>query len=144
MMKVLRAQPDTDRITSQTSRDFNWAEPGEILTFGSVCEGGGGSHAARCGCNRAFVGIDTAKATTFGIVDEIDADALAGIVSECKFVDGWSFGDNREEIVESVMDDLRMIADTLADVEVGAEARVRLTARSVRMSTSTRVQPVNA
>lgn len=134
-MKVLVAAPDAERVTTKKN-DFNYATPGEVLTLGSVCDGDA-AHRRSCGCGRAFSGLDTTKATTFGIVKEMDADDVRRLVRDSQFVTGWTIGDDRDETTEMVMGDVRTIAEMIEDQPVGSEIRVSQTPTRVTLSGTT-------
>jgi hypothetical protein len=51
--------------------DFCHTKPLEPLVIGSKCDSG--FPADSCGCRRSFSGIKTRKATTIGVVREVDA-----------------------------------------------------------------------
>lgn len=61
--------------------DFKWTDDGEMLSFNpAVCDNWKVS--GKCGCERAFVGLDSAKATTLAIVGECNSkEALVKIIS---------------------------------------------------------------
>lgn len=134
-MKVLVAAPDAERVTTKKN-DFNSATPGEVLTLGSVCDGDA-AHRRRCGCGRAFSGLDSTKATTFGIVKEMDDDDVRRLVHDSQFVSGWTLGDDRDATTEMVMEDVRMLAEMVDDQPVGAEIRVSQSPTQVRITAAT-------
>jgi len=60
-MKVLVATKEGQGIRKN---DFCWVPEGEIVHFGFECDGDKDDIDGCCGCRRAMVGIDCAKATT--------------------------------------------------------------------------------
>jgi len=67
-MKYLVAPTKEQQGTGKL--DFSFTTPGEPLVPGSKC--GHGQVLDECGCCRAFVGCNTLKATTIGIVAETE------------------------------------------------------------------------
>jgi hypothetical protein len=65
-MKVLVATMNTQ---GKRRNDFGYASPGELVRFGSECDGEAVD--GKCGCRRALVGMDSGKATTTFIVVDI-------------------------------------------------------------------------
>lgn len=70
-MKVLVATKETQ---GKRSNDFSWAEEGELVTFGSQCDGA--TPDDRCGCARSMTGIVSRKGTT--TIKVIERDMLFG------------------------------------------------------------------
>jgi len=70
-MLVLRSlDPDAFEKNRRSKADFNNPQPGELLSVPAmVCEGDD-SYREHCGCDRAFTGVTTARASTLGIVTE--------------------------------------------------------------------------
>lgn len=136
-MKVLIARPDTDRLTPfKRGHDFNFAEPFEILTLPAIVCEGPPEHAARCGCDRSFSGIKSGKATTFGIVAEIDEADVRAAVRDSEIVASWR--DEDFDADEVFFDDIRSLEAALADVPVGAEALIFSSPESYELTTNER------
>lgn len=140
-MKVLIARPDKDRLTPfKRGRDFNFAEPFEILTLPAIVCEGPPEHAAHCGCDRSFSGIKSGKATTFGIVAEIDEDIVRAAVRDSEIVASWRSDDPDDDFDadEVFFDDIRSLESALADVPVGAEALIFSSPESYELTTNER------
>jgi hypothetical protein len=54
--------------TGDAPGDFNFTEPGELV---DLPEWGG----CQCGCDKALIGLRSAKGTTFAVVREVDLSA---------------------------------------------------------------------
>jgi hypothetical protein len=108
--------------------DFTFTFDGEALTLPTlICSTPG--RRDECGCGRAFSGIASTKATTFGIVDDLaedeDADDFRRWVAESPHTTGWqnsTLGD--AEVAAIMWADLAAISKLLDDVEPGTEVRV--------------------
>lgn len=137
-MKVLVAHADKDRLTPKrgNGQDFNYATPFEILSLPSVVCEGPPEHARRCGCDRAFSGITSGKGTTFGIVAEKDEAEVRAAVRDSEIVASWRSGDFDADAI--FWDDLCSLEGCLADVPVGAEARIFSTPESYELTTTER------
>ena len=110
----------TKKTQGQRSNDFCWANEGELVRPGSVCDGEHDPDGP-CGCNRSMVGLDSHKATT--TIEVIDSP-----LDRCEIVEmfvkshkdcGWIV--NQEEI-EIMVDTLGVVAE---DFGVGAVPEFR-------------------
>ena len=92
----------TKETQGKRKNDFSHTEDGEVLMFGSECDGekvDGG-----CGCRRALAGVKTAKATTTMKVADVSEDVIrAGMVGF--LVNKWSF--DEAEATEFVNEDIK-------------------------------------
>lgn len=89
-MLVLRSlDPDAFEKNRRSKADFNHTEPGELLSVPAmVCEGDD-SYRESCGCDRAFTGVTTARATTLGVVSEEEKEAVLAEFRTGSFAAGW-------------------------------------------------------
>jgi len=90
-MKVLVATSET---RGQRKNDFGHATDGEIVTFGSECDGEPVDGV--CGCRRAMIGVDSRKATTtFKVVEmpSLTLEGLAEKIHDSLKTGGWSADD---------------------------------------------------
>ncbi|MBP2702610.1 hypothetical protein JOL79_02190 [Microbispora sp. RL4-1S] len=67
-MKLLTATAATQ---GHRKNDFNHCVEGELVHFGIVCTKDSEDPDGRCGCGRAFAGLNSHRATTTAIVREI-------------------------------------------------------------------------
>ena len=92
----------TKETQGKRKNDLSHTEDGEVLMFGSECDGekvDGG-----CGCRRALAGVKTAKATTTMKVADVSEDVIrAGMVGF--LVNKWSF--DEAEALEWVNGDIK-------------------------------------
>lgn len=139
-MRVLVARPDGERLSKKRPSDFNHATAGELLTLPAVVCEGDPSHAAKCGCDRSFSGVSSAHATTFGIVDERTEDEVRAALVGGELLKGWTLdlGDEDDGPEQWFWGDLNSIASELSDVPVGAEAKIKSTPNSYRLTTATK------
>jgi hypothetical protein len=70
-MRWLIAPTEQQKGTGE--KDFSWTTPGEALVPGSKCSNGYALD--DCGCCRAFTGCMSKKATTIGVVADINLTA---------------------------------------------------------------------
>ena len=90
-MKVLVATSET---RGHRKNDFGHATDGEIVTFGSECDGE--AIDGTCGCRRAMVGVVSRKATTTfkGVeMPDLTLEALADKIHDSLKAGGWSAND---------------------------------------------------
>ncbi len=121
-MKVLVATSET---RGQRKNDFGHATDGEIVTFGSECDGEpvDGS----CGCRRAMVGVESRKATTtFKVVEmpDLTLEGLAEKVHDSLKAGGWS-ADDEPGRRSWAADDARELARLAGFFEVGTVVEKR-------------------
>jgi hypothetical protein len=64
-MKVLEAS----HVSDPRSNGFSFTSPGELVLRPSICDSG---LARRCGCERSWSGITSAKGTTIAVVADRD------------------------------------------------------------------------
>lgn len=128
-MLVLRAlASDAFEQNRRSKADFNHTEPGELLTVPAmVCEGDD-SYRERCGCDRAFTGVTTARATTLGLVGEEDNEAVIAEFRAGSFVSGWKSLNTDDFDAEAVLlEQFSFLADALrvSGHPVGDLVRIR-------------------
>jgi len=68
-MKVLVA---TNETQGQRSNDFCYCIEGELVTVGLVCAADESDPDGGCGCGRAFIGLNSHKATTTAKVKDVE------------------------------------------------------------------------
>ena len=85
-MKLLTATSETQ---GQRSNDFMWCAEGEIVKFGTECDGEDVD--GHCGCRRSMVGVECNKATTtMKVADvEITRDELVNALRDNYKKAGW-------------------------------------------------------
>jgi hypothetical protein len=87
-MKVLVA---TSESQGQRENDFDFCVEGELVTVGLVCAADQYDPDGGCGCGRAFVGLNSHRATTTAKVKDVDlseedyVEALGSSLSQ----QGW-------------------------------------------------------
>ena len=109
------------------SGDFNFALEGEALTLPTlVCSTPEKREA--CGCGRAFSGIESSMATTFGIVAEVpeaEVAAFRDYFCGSPHVDGWVNDELGADDVAPIMwVEIEAISRLLEQVPVETEVRV--------------------
>jgi len=90
------------------SDGWNWCDGlGPVGIHGFVC-----ASACRCGCNRSFTGVDSAKATTLAAVAEVDETALVDIRTRLmeRVLSGWGSA----QIAETALQNFDVLVETLA------------------------------
>jgi hypothetical protein len=114
-MRVLVATTETQ---GQRKNDFFNADEGELVHFGSECDGEDVD--GSCGCRRCMSGLDTAKATTtFKIVemDMTEEDLTAKLATF--YHDKWHIeGSEANELAVEEVSDLNSIVATFDIGEV--------------------------
>lgn len=117
-MKVLVATKETQ---GQRSNDFCHCEEGEVLYFGSECDGE--SVDGSCGCRRSMSGTNTLCATTTMQVvereDIADVQALADMLYQAAAKGGWTDGDNDQEWKDINLTEAKSLVDLVSDFPVG-------------------------
>ena len=68
-MKVLVATAQTQGLRGN---DFNWCIEGELVMVGLVCAADRRSPDGKCGCGRAFAGLNSHRATTTAKVKDVE------------------------------------------------------------------------
>ncbi|WP_367139310.1 hypothetical protein [Saccharothrix sp. HUAS TT1] len=69
---TIRLLVATARGQGRRDNDFHWAAEGEPVRLASMCDSDRRSPDSRCGCGRAFVGLDTSRSTSTTRVAELD------------------------------------------------------------------------
>jgi hypothetical protein len=115
-MKVLVATKDGQGIRKN---DFCWVPEGEIVHFGFECDGDKDDIDGHCGCRRAMVGLECAKATTTMKVAEVPAKKRE-IVARLKkhYREDWKMKAKAAEKI--VRDEMKDLADVVATFPLGA------------------------
>lgn len=116
-MKVFIA---TRKGQGKRSNDFCFADEGELVTFGSECDGE--SVDGRCGCRRCLTGLSTGKPTTTFAVAESELDR-AQYVERIKahLIDGgWGKYSTDEEMREWATGDADELLRLAEHFSVGA------------------------
>lgn len=121
-MKVLVATASTQGVRAS---DYDWCSEGELVRLGPICTIDERDPDGGCGCGRAFIGLDSHRATTTARVVEVTmtlADYAFAIRSSLRR-EGWVDSDCRDEaeqfarlvgdwpvgaIVERRLDELRL------------------------------------
>lgn len=106
-MKVLEAPHDTD----PRGNGFSFTTPGEMVTRSSICDSG---LDRRCGCERSWSGITSAKGTTIAVVADRDireGDYIAAVAAHLISAHSWEPADAAEEA--------RYLADLAGDYPAG-------------------------
>lgn len=115
-MKVLVATSET---RGQRKNDFGHATDGEIVMFGSECDGEPVD--GRCGCRRAMIGVDSHKATTtMKVVDmpTLTQDGLTERVHAALKAGGWG-RDDEAGLRKWAQEDAKELARVAAFFTVG-------------------------
>ena len=115
-MKILKAHGEPGKHGGE----FNHCDPDEVVgTHGFVCDSKCG-----CGCNRAFIGIHTHKATTLAIVAEVDEDEWDKLCDEVQanYAKAWG---NDQHIGRRAALDFESLEGLLAPAPVGTIYEVR-------------------
>jgi hypothetical protein len=114
-MKVLVCRPAVvPAVPSPELRrpDFCWATDGEVLTLpDSPC-----ADADMCGCGRSFVGITSAKASTWGVVAVRSVRSITTEVRVGKHLAGWSVV---EGFYGHILAGIRDISERIQQLPVG-------------------------
>lgn len=98
--------------------DFDHAQRGEPVVFGTLC-----CNNPECGCDRAFIGVNSRKGTTVAEVAEVD-DTVESLAA--KDVRGLGVNQNNPNFKLRVADAaevIRAIADEAAKRPLGARVR---------------------
>lgn len=128
-MLVLRSlDPDAFEKNRLSKADFNNTQPGELLSVPAmVCEGDD-SYREHCGCDRAFTGVTTARATTLGIVTEEEKEAVIAEFRGGAFVSGWKSLNSEDFDAEvALLEQFSSLTDALqvSGYRVGDLVRIR-------------------
>ena len=116
-MKLLVATTETQ---GQRENDFCWATEGEIVDFGSECDGE--SVDGPCGCRRGMIGIESHKTTTtMKVVDrlDVDADSLAATILAGQIDAGWVKVSGAAAALGYAHQEAQYLIDTAAQFDVG-------------------------
>jgi hypothetical protein len=118
-MKVLVSRAEKKGDRDGRLHDFHWTDEGEPLTLPSlVCEG---SQEGRdqCGCGRAFGGVESAKACTVGVVEEMDEDELRRRFEGGAPLESWG-----EDLRDALWGDIVSLCEAIEDIDVGLTVRI--------------------
>jgi len=101
-MKVLAA---TKEGQGMRKNDFSFTNDGELVTFGSECDGEGID--GHCGCRRAMSGMESHKSTTtFQVVNlDMTREDFEKKLRECFETGGWAAIMTEEELAEQIKQD---------------------------------------
>lgn len=116
----MRVLVSTKETQGNRKNDFNFVDEGEILTFGSECDGE--SVDGRCGCKRALTGLLHGKATTtFKVVDlPITVEGHNEMVRAALDRGGWfKLADSKTEQDKWVKEDAEGMREVAAFFKVG-------------------------
>jgi hypothetical protein len=128
IMKILTA---TSRTQGERRNDFHWCIEGELVHFGMVCSADRDDPDGRCGCARAFAGLNSHQATTTAMVRDIEGftrDDYIEAIRSSLAQQGWDPSTAEDEAEE--------LMDIVSDWPAGAVAERRLNIVTVRMVTS--------
>jgi len=127
-MLVLRALGrDAFEKNRRSKADFNHTEPGELLSVPAmVCEGAD-SYRERCGCDRAFSGVTTARATTLGVVSEEEKEVAVAEFCTGSFAAGWkSLNTDDYDAEAALLEQFSLLTDALQASGYGVGDLVRI------------------
>ena len=128
-MLVLRALgPDAFEKNRRSKADFNHTEPGELLSVPAMVCDGDDSYRVRCGCDRAFTGATTARATTLGVVSEEEKEAVVAEFCTGSFAAGWkSLNTDDFDAEAALLEQFSFLTDALqaSGYSVGDLVRIR-------------------
>lgn len=123
-MKILTA---TSRTQGDRHNDFHWCIEGELVHFGMICRADQGNPDGRCGCGRAFAGLNSHRATTTAMVRDIQGftrDDYIEAIRSSLAQQGWDPHTAEDEADELI--------DLISDWPTGTVAERRLNVISVR------------
>jgi hypothetical protein len=94
-IKVLVATAEKQGVRKN---DFNWAQEGELVTFGFECDRE--EIDGECGCKRAFAGVESQRATTTVkvVIKEMPVADLSNNIFEGLVKGGWVDADNKKRM----------------------------------------------
>ncbi len=123
-MKVLVAPEKAQE--GRGEKDFCWTIPGELLMFGTACDGGYPDDG--CGCRRAFAGMTSLKSTTIGIVQEWTGsmEAKCRVTAQEMFSGVESSTTELEERAASLMVNMETIEEMIRDFPVGTRVGIQV------------------
>jgi hypothetical protein len=126
-LRVLVSPTDEELASAGLKVEFNWTEPGELLTLGFPCDDDVDSH---CGCRRAFTGVDSTRGVTIGRAVWMDRDKAIAKLKASDFYASWSEAVDGEKLVG----DLDFIDQSLAELHPIQYAGVRMPADRVYLA----------
>lgn len=111
--KILKAHGGYGKLPYRDGLEhWNWCTDEPVSVHGMVCDN------AKCGCNRAFVGVDSAKSTTIAKIVEVTDSELENIklrLRNCILL-GW----NKSEQIANVAEvTFNLLLEQLENFEVG-------------------------
>ncbi len=112
-MKVLTA---TTLTNGERDNDFDWCTPGELVMFGTICARDERDPDNGCGCDRAFAGMHSHRATTTALVEDrsISEGDLALAVRTSLEDGGWIDRSNPcqddQELIDEAIDLIKRTA----------------------------------
>jgi hypothetical protein len=116
-MKILVA---TKKGQGLRKNDFSWAEEGELVNFGSECDGE--SVDGGCGCRRSLSGLKTHKATTTVLVvdKKMTTKKLAEEILKSLVAGGWYDSPKNEQAKKHAEEDAQELSRIANFFRVGA------------------------
>jgi hypothetical protein len=124
-LKVLVSRPAAPRAEPAQELgvvDFCWTPAGDLLAPNPLaCD------CPDCGCFAAFVGVTSAKSTTWGVVEERSMSEVTAAVRGGRHVRGWQIV---EDFADFVMSQMGEIDARLRGVPVGSVLGVLVDRRS--------------
>lgn len=118
-MRVIIAKNDTEQPRDD---DFCHTDAGELLTFPAIVCEGPKAHRDACGCGRAFAGIDSQRATTYGVVAEWDERDVFDALANCATAEDWKRLD--PECADLIRQEAVSLYEMATDLPVGTEVRI--------------------
>jgi hypothetical protein len=136
-MKVLVATGETQR---QRSNDFTWCREGELVKFGSECDGE--TVDGCCGCRRSMAGVECNKSTTTMKVVWMDLtrDDLTDMLRDNYKRAGWYKLMGPEGAEERIKNEVAELLRMAADFPVGCVVEKRGDTLQIRLNSSRMVR----
>ena len=116
-MKVIVA---TDETQGRRNNDFSFTNEGELVRFGTECDGE--SIDGRCGCRRSMCGVESHKATTtMKVLDiEITREEICQMLNGSNESGGWKdLFKSRDEYMAFVVDEADELIRLANSFDVG-------------------------
>lgn len=126
-MLVVVSRESAKGSKSGRLHDFHSTQEGDLLTLPSIVCEGRQEYRDKCGCGRAFSGVN-GGACTVGVVEEMDKVEAERLVRESPHAKEW--GKLDPTLVETVVDDWKQLCGAVAAdcPTVGLTVRIRSTA----------------
>lgn len=109
----------TGPMGNQNNKTWNWCTEGEPLTtLGFVCDS-----SCTCGCSRSFIGTQSAKSCTQGIVTEVEEQRFSQLseLHHTRMLEGWN---NNRDIADGAVMEFVELSDLLRHYPIGATLTV--------------------